>query len=52
MKLFYFWFLIIVVLRVFLDEGVRDVVVECGIGGEYDFINVFMEESVSVVVVM
>ncbi|KAK4647441.1 uncharacterized protein QC761_101510 [Podospora bellae-mahoneyi] len=50
-KPFYFRFLTIVALRAFLDEGVRDAVVECGIGGEHDSTNVLTEESVSAAVV-
>ncbi|AEO69941.1 uncharacterized protein THITE_2096971 [Thermothielavioides terrestris NRRL 8126] len=35
-KPFYFRFLTILALHVFLAEGARSAVVECGIGGEYD----------------
>ncbi|KAK3393857.1 Mur ligase [Podospora didyma] len=35
-KPFYFRFLTILAVHVFLREGVRSAVVECGIGGEYD----------------
>ncbi|KAK0660121.1 Mur ligase [Cercophora samala] len=50
-KPFYFRFLTIVALRAFVDEGVRDAVVECGIGGEYDSTNVLPGESVTAAVV-
>ncbi|KAK3341807.1 Mur ligase [Lasiosphaeria hispida] len=50
-KPFYFRFLTILALHVFVREGVRDVVVECGIGGEYDATNVLPAEVVSAAVV-
>ncbi|KAK3987077.1 Mur ligase [Cladorrhinum sp. PSN332] len=52
-KPFYFRFLTIVALRMFLEEeeGIRNAVVECGIGGEYDSTNVLSPESVSCSVV-
>ncbi|KAG7293489.1 hypothetical protein NEMBOFW57_003540 [Staphylotrichum longicolle] len=46
-KPFYFRFLTIVALRLFLGEGVRSAVVECGIGGEYDSTNVLPREVVT-----
>jgi folylpolyglutamate synthase len=50
-KPFYFRFLTIVALHAFLKEGVRDAVVECGIGGEYDSTNVLPREAVTAAVV-
>ncbi|GJD03032.1 folylpolyglutamate synthase [Colletotrichum higginsianum] len=38
-KPFYFRFLTLLALHLFLREGVRSVVLECGIGGEYDATN-------------
>lgn len=46
-KPFYFRFLTILAWHIFLTSGVRDVVVECGIGGEYDATNVLPPEAVS-----
>ncbi|PKS08327.1 hypothetical protein jhhlp_005271 [Lomentospora prolificans] len=48
---FYFRFLTILAFHVFLSERVRDVVVECGIGGEYDATNILPAEAVSAGVV-
>ena len=50
-KPFYFRFLTILAWHVFLSRGVRDVVIECGIGGEYDATNVLPAEAVSAAVV-
>ncbi|KAL6862970.1 hypothetical protein ACO1O0_003213 [Amphichorda felina] len=50
-KPFYFRFLTILAWHIFLTRGVRDVVVECGIGGEYDATNVLPPEAVSAAVV-
>ncbi|KAI1822596.1 FolC bifunctional protein [Xylaria intraflava] len=50
-KPFYFRFLTIMALRVFLGEGVRSAVVECGIGGEYDSTNVLPAAAVTAAVV-
>ncbi|KAK0732561.1 Mur ligase [Apiosordaria backusii] len=50
-KPFYFRFLTIVALRAFIEEGVKDAVIECGIGGEYDSTNVLPKESVTAAVV-
>ncbi|KAK1835468.1 FolC bifunctional protein [Podospora conica] len=47
----YFRFLTILAFHVFVREGVRDAVVECGIGGEYDATNVLGAEGCSVAVV-
>ncbi|KAK2023348.1 Mur ligase [Colletotrichum zoysiae] len=38
-KPFYFRFLTLLAFHIFLREGVRSVVLECGIGGEYDATN-------------
>ncbi|KAG6081785.1 hypothetical protein E4U16_006986 [Claviceps sp. LM84 group G4] len=50
-KPFYFRFLTILAWHVFLREGIRDVVMECGIGGEYDATNVLPAGAVSAAVV-
>ncbi|OAA68935.1 folylpolyglutamate synthase [Cordyceps fumosorosea ARSEF 2679] len=50
-KPFYFRFLTILAWHVFLRAGVRDVVVECGIGGEHDATNVLPAAAVSAAVV-
>ncbi|OAA81102.1 folylpolyglutamate synthase [Akanthomyces lecanii RCEF 1005] len=50
-KPFYFRFLTILAWHVFLQRGVRDVVMECGIGGEHDATNVLPPEAVSAAVV-
>lgn len=50
-KPFYFRFLTILAWHIFLQAGVRDVVVECGIGGEHDATNVLPPEAVSTAVV-
>ncbi|PTB68247.1 Mur ligase, partial [Trichoderma citrinoviride] len=50
-KPFYFRFLTIMAWHIFLKRGVRDVVIECGIGGEYDSTNVLPREAVSAAVV-
>ena len=50
-KPFYFRFLTILAWHIFLGRGVRDVVVECGIGGEHDSTNVLPPEAVSAAVV-
>lgn len=50
-KPFYFRFLTILAWHIFLRAGVRDVVMECGIGGEYDATNVLPPEAVSAAVV-
>lgn len=48
---FYFRFLTILAFHVFLREGIRDLVVECGIGGEYDATNVLPASAVSASVI-
>ncbi|KAI0598967.1 FolC bifunctional protein [Biscogniauxia sp. FL1348] len=50
-KPFYFRFLTIMAFRVFLGEGVRSAVVECGIGGEYDSTGVLPAAAVTAAVV-
>ncbi|VUC37753.1 unnamed protein product [Clonostachys rosea] len=50
-KPFYFRFMTILAWHIFLNEGIRDVVFECGIGGEYDATNVLPAEAVSAAVV-
>ena len=50
-KPFYFRFLTILALHVFVSEGVRSAVVECGIGGEYDATNILPKEMVTASVV-
>ncbi|PNP58664.1 hypothetical protein THARTR1_01680 [Trichoderma harzianum] len=50
-KPFYFRFLTIVAWHIFLKQGIEDVVIECGIGGEYDSTNVLPAEAVSAAVV-
>ncbi|GKT43054.1 folylpolyglutamate synthase [Colletotrichum spaethianum] len=46
-KPFYFRFLTLLALHIFLKEGVRSVVVECGIGGEYDATNAIPPAAVT-----
>lgn len=50
-KPFYFRFLTILAWHIFLKEGINDVVIECGIGGEYDSTNVLPAEAVSAAVI-
>lgn len=50
-KPFYFRFLTLLAFHVFLREGIRSAVVECGIGGEYDATNVLPAEAVTAAVV-
>lgn len=52
LKFFYFCFMIIFVWYIFFKFGIWDVVMECGIGGEYDVINVLFLEVVLVVVIV
>lgn len=47
----YFRFLTILAFHTFVSEGVRDAVVECGIGGEYDATNILAPEGTSAAVV-
>ncbi|KAL0935426.1 Folylpolyglutamate synthase 1 [Colletotrichum truncatum] len=46
-KPFYFRYLTLLALHVFLAEGVKTAVVECGIGGEYDATNIIPDEAVT-----
>jgi folylpolyglutamate synthase len=50
-KPFYFRYLTIMAWHVFLKEGVRSMVMECGIGGEYDATNVIPSKAVTATVV-
>jgi folylpolyglutamate synthase len=50
-KPFYFRFMTILAWHIFLKLGIRDVVMECGIGGEYDATNVLPPEAVSAAVI-
>ncbi|KAI1378818.1 FolC bifunctional protein [Hypoxylon crocopeplum] len=50
-KPFYFRFLTIMAFHVFLREGVKSAVVECGIGGEYDSTNVLPADAVTASVI-
>lgn len=50
-KPFYFRYLTIMAWHVFLQEGVKSMVMECGIGGEYDATNVIPGEAVTAAVV-
>lgn len=50
-KPFFFRFLTIMAWHIFLEQGVQDVVLECGIGGEYDSTNVVPGDAVSAAVV-
>ncbi|CAK7269954.1 hypothetical protein SEPCBS57363_003858 [Sporothrix epigloea] len=50
-KPFYFRFLTLLAYHVFLREGVRSAVIECGIGAEYDATNVLPASSVTASVV-
>ncbi len=44
----YFRYLTIMALHVFLEEGVKTAIVECGIGGEYDSTNILAKDAVTV----
>lgn len=50
-KPFYFRFLTILAWQIFLNHNVKHVVMECGIGGEYDSTNVLPPEAVSAAVI-
>ncbi|PHH63328.1 hypothetical protein CDD81_6102 [Ophiocordyceps australis] len=50
-KPFYFGYLTIMAWHIFLKHGISDVVMEAGIGGEYDSTNVLPAEAVSVSIV-
>ncbi|EPE27476.1 MurD-like peptide ligase, catalytic [Glarea lozoyensis ATCC 20868] len=47
----YFRFLTILAFQIFMEEGVKTAVVECGIGGEYDSTNILPTEAVAVSVI-
>jgi folylpolyglutamate synthase len=50
-KPFFFRYMTIMAWHIFLDQGIRDVVLECGIGGEYDATNLLPPKAVSAAVV-
>ncbi|ERS96801.1 hypothetical protein HMPREF1624_07010 [Sporothrix schenckii ATCC 58251] len=50
-KPFYFRFLTLLAFYVFLQQGVRSAVIECGIGGEYDATNILPASSITAAVV-
>lgn len=50
-KPFYFRYMTILAWHIFVQSGVKHVVMECGIGGEYDATNVLPKEAVSTSVV-
>lgn len=50
-KPFFFRYLTIMAWHIFLGQGIGDVVLECGIGGEYDATNVLPPQAVSAAVV-
>lgn len=50
-KPFLFRFLTILAWHIFLEQGIKDVVIECGIGGEYDATNVLPPRAVSAAVI-
>ncbi|POR38030.1 MICOS complex subunit MIC60 [Tolypocladium paradoxum] len=50
-KPFFFRFLTILAWHIFLSKGIKSVVMECGIGGEYDATNVLPPEAVSAAVI-
>ncbi|OAQ66984.1 folylpolyglutamate synthase [Pochonia chlamydosporia 170] len=50
-KPFFFRFLTIMAWHIFLTEGVTNVVMECGIGGEYDATNILPARAVSAAVI-
>ncbi|KUI62031.1 Folylpolyglutamate synthase [Cytospora mali] len=50
-KPFYFRFLTLLAFHVFLREGIKSAVIECGIGGEYDSTNVLPPEAVTASVI-
>jgi folylpolyglutamate synthase len=47
----YFRFLTILAFQIFIEEGVKSAIIECGIGGEYDSTNILPSEVVSVSVI-
>ncbi|KAK0657730.1 Mur ligase [Cercophora newfieldiana] len=50
-KPFFFRFLTILALHIFVKEGLRSAVIECGIGGEYDATNVLPKETITASVI-
>ncbi|GAO17175.1 hypothetical protein UVI_02031120 [Ustilaginoidea virens] len=50
-KPFFFRYMTILAWHLFLQQGVGDVVMECGIGGEHDATNVLPAEAVSAAVI-
>lgn len=50
-KPFFFRYMTIMAWHIFLGQGIRDVVLECGIGGEYDATNLLPPKAVSAAVV-
>lgn len=50
-KPFFFRYMTIMAWHIFLSQGIRDVVLECGIGGEYDATNLLPPTAVSAAVV-
>ncbi|OLN84349.1 Folylpolyglutamate synthase 1 [Colletotrichum chlorophyti] len=50
-KPFYFRYLTLLALHIFLKESVKSVVIECGIGGEYDATNVIPANAVTASVI-
>ncbi|KAM7198247.1 folC protein [Naviculisporaceae sp. PSN 640] len=50
-KPFYFRFLTLLAFHVFVREGVKSAVIECGIGGEYDPTNILEAECVTASVI-
>lgn len=50
-KPFFFRYMTIMAWHIFLTQGIRDVVLECGIGGEYDATNLLPPDAVSAAVV-
>ncbi|KEY65165.1 hypothetical protein S7711_04256 [Stachybotrys chartarum IBT 7711] len=50
-KPFYFRFLTILAWHIFLTRNIRTVVMECGIGGEYDATNILPAQAVSAAVI-
>lgn len=50
-KPFYFRFMTILAWHIFITLGIKDVIMECGIGGEYDATNVIPPHAVSAAVI-
>ncbi|KAH8803273.1 Mur ligase [Xylogone sp. PMI_703] len=45
---FFFRYLTILAFHIFIKEGVKSAVIECGIGGEYDSTNILPPEAITV----